>query len=117
MSKTLYLTLKHAEWVKKELNYLEAAGIIVRSVSPWASPSKPYVLLMDASKYAWSCILTQEYTHEIDGKTVKILLPISYQSGLFKGSKLNWACLTKESMLFICPLKNLTTIWLMQTSY
>ena len=23
----------------------------------------------DASKYAWSCILTQEYTHEIDGKT------------------------------------------------
>ena len=26
------------EWVKKELNILEAAGIIVRSVSPWASP-------------------------------------------------------------------------------
>ena len=32
------LPLKHAEWVKKELNTLEAAGIIVRSVSPWASP-------------------------------------------------------------------------------
>ena len=31
------LPLKHAEWVKKELNILEAAGIIVRSVSPWAS--------------------------------------------------------------------------------
>ena len=31
-------TLKHVEWVKKELNILEAAGIIVRSVSPWASP-------------------------------------------------------------------------------
>ena len=28
------LPLKHAEWVKKELNILEAAGIIVRSVSP-----------------------------------------------------------------------------------
>ena len=38
MSKTIYLALKHAEWVKKELNILEAAGIIVRSVSPWASP-------------------------------------------------------------------------------
>ena len=25
-------------WVKKELNILEAEGIIVRSVSPWASP-------------------------------------------------------------------------------
>ena len=32
------LPLKHAEWVKKELNILEAAGKIVRSVSPWASP-------------------------------------------------------------------------------
>ena len=32
------LPSKHAEWVKKELNILEAAGIIVRSVSPWASP-------------------------------------------------------------------------------
>ena len=32
------LPLKHAEWVKKELNILEGAGIIVRSVSPWASP-------------------------------------------------------------------------------
>ena len=32
------LSLKHAEWVKKELNILEAAGIIVRSVSPWTSP-------------------------------------------------------------------------------
>ena len=32
------LPLKHAEWVKCELNILEAAGIIVHSVSPWASP-------------------------------------------------------------------------------
>ena len=32
------LPLKHAERVKKELNILEGAGIIVRSVSPWASP-------------------------------------------------------------------------------
>ena len=32
------LPLKHAEWVKKERNILEAVGIIVRSVSPWASP-------------------------------------------------------------------------------
>ena len=32
------LPLKHAEWIKKELNILEAAGIIVHSVSPWASP-------------------------------------------------------------------------------
>ena len=32
------LPLKHAEWVKRELNILEKAGVIVCSVSPWASP-------------------------------------------------------------------------------
>ena len=32
------LPLKHAEWVKRELKILEAAGIIVCSVSRWASP-------------------------------------------------------------------------------
>ena len=29
---------KHATWVQKELEILEKAGVIVRSVSPWASP-------------------------------------------------------------------------------
>ena len=32
------LPLKHVEWVKRELNILEKAGVIVQSVSPWASP-------------------------------------------------------------------------------
>ena len=32
------LPLKHAAWVQKELEILEKAGGIVRSVSPWASP-------------------------------------------------------------------------------
>ena len=30
--------LKHIDWVQKELNTLEKAGVITRSVSPWASP-------------------------------------------------------------------------------
>ena len=33
------LPLKHATWVQKELEILEKAGVIVRSVSPWASPT------------------------------------------------------------------------------
>ena len=73
----------------------------------YPDPSKPYVLFMDASKYAWSCVLTQEYIHEMDGKTVKILHPISYQSGLFKGSQLNWACLTKEAYAIYMSIKKL----------
>ena len=32
------LPLKHREWVQKEFETLERAGMIVRSISPWASP-------------------------------------------------------------------------------
>ena len=32
------LPLKHATWVQKELEILEKVGVIVRSVSLWASP-------------------------------------------------------------------------------
>ena len=32
------LPLKHTEWVQRELETLEKAGVIVRSISPWASP-------------------------------------------------------------------------------
>ena len=32
------LPLNHTEWVQRELEILEKAGVIVRSVSPWASP-------------------------------------------------------------------------------
>ena len=30
--------IKHTEWVQRELEILEKARVIVRSVSPWASP-------------------------------------------------------------------------------
>ena len=32
------LPLKHHDWVKKEIEQLECAGIIEKSLSPWASP-------------------------------------------------------------------------------
>ena len=32
------LPLKHTTWIQRELEILEKAGVIVRSVSPWASP-------------------------------------------------------------------------------
>ena len=32
------LPLKHREWVQKQLETLEKSGVIVRSISPWASP-------------------------------------------------------------------------------
>ena len=36
--KAYSLPLKHVEWVAKELEILEKAEVITRSVSPWASP-------------------------------------------------------------------------------
>ena len=30
--------LKHSDWVQRELDTLEKAGVITRSVLPWASP-------------------------------------------------------------------------------
>ena len=38
VKKSYSLPLKHVEWVTKELEILEKAGVISRTVSPWASP-------------------------------------------------------------------------------
>ena len=37
-SRPYTLPLKHYEWVQKEIESLEQAGIITKSMSPWASP-------------------------------------------------------------------------------
>ena len=37
-SRPYTLPLKHYEWVQKEIESLECAGIITKSMSPWASP-------------------------------------------------------------------------------
>ena len=83
------------------------AKVSEEPVLVYPDPSKPYVLFTDASKYAWSCVLTQESTHTFDEKEVKVLHPISYQSGLFKGAQLNWACLTKEVYAIYMSIKKL----------
>ena len=41
-------------------------------------------------------------------KEVKILHPIAYMSGLFRGSQINWACLTKEAYAIYMSIKKLT---------
>ena len=74
----------------------------------YPDPNLPYVLFTDTSKYAWACVLTQEKTHILEGKETKLLHPIMYMSGLFRGSKLNWACLTKEAYAIYMSIKKLT---------
>ena len=41
-------------------------------------------------------------------KETKLLHPITYMSGLFRGSQLNWACLTKEAYEIYMSIKKLT---------
>ena len=58
-------------------------------------PQRPYVLFTDALKYASAGVLTQSYTKETEGKVVTVHHPVTYVSGLFRGSQLNWAALTR----------------------
>ena len=81
--------------------------LLKEPILKYPDPKKPYTLFTDASKYAWACILTQEYVYEFDGKERKILHPITYVSGLFKGSQLNWATLTKEAYAIYMAVRKL----------
>ena len=55
----------------------------------YPDPNLPYVLFTDASKYARACVLTQEKTHTLEEKVTRVLHPITYMSGLFRGSQIN----------------------------
>ena len=70
-------------------------------------PQNPFLLFTDASKYVWAGVLTQPYTEETKGKVVTTHHPVTYVSGLFRGSQLNWAALPKRPMLYIHLSKNL----------
>ena len=54
------------------------------------------MLFTDASKYVWSAVLTQEHTISNDSKLVGHQHPITYVSGLFQDSHVNWVALMKE---------------------
>ena len=66
------------------------------------------MLFTDASKHAWAGVLTQPYTKEMGGKLVTVHHPVTYVSGLFRGSQLNWAALTKEVYAIYMSVKKLS---------
>ena len=63
---------------------------------------------MDASMHGWAGVLTQEFKTEVKGKVLKELHPVAYISGLFCGSQLNWAALTKEAYAIYMSVKKLS---------
>ena len=76
-------------------DYLQEARIL-----RYPDPEARYVLYTDASKYAYAGVLTQT----VDGTDY----PIAYVSGLFRGSQLNWAALTKEAYAIYMSVKKLS---------
>ena len=98
------------EWtpICQESFELLKTSLMTEPILTYPDPNLPYVLITDASKYAWACVLTQEKTHIMEEKEVEILHPIAYMSGLLRGSQMNWACLTKEAYAIYMSIKKLT---------
>ena len=98
------------EWIPvcQESFDLLKASLMTETILTYPDPNLPYALFTDASKYAWACVLTQEKTHTFEEKETEILHPITYMSGLFRGSQINWACLTKEAYVIYMSIKKLT---------
>ena len=97
------------EWTqecKKVFNILKQ-NLCAQPILKYADTSKGYTLYTDASRYGWAGVLTQAHTSMVEGKTVTTDHPIAYVSGLFRGSQLNWAALTKEAYAIYMSVKKL----------
>ena len=70
----------------------------------YPDPNKDYTLLTDASKFGYTGVLTQEY----EDNGIKKYHPVCNVSGLFRGSQLNWATLTKEAYAIYMSVRKLT---------
>ena len=97
------------EWTQeceKAFNILKQS-LCAQPILKYADTSRGYTLYTDASWYGWAGVLTQTYTSMVEGKTVTTDHPIAYVSGLFRGSQLNWAALTKEAYAIYMSVKKL----------
>ena len=98
------------EWThecEKAFNLLKQ-NLCAQPILKYADTSKGYTLYTDASQYGWAGVLTQTHTSMVEGKTVTTDHPVAYVSGLFRGSQLNWAALTKEAYAIYMSVKKLT---------
>ena len=99
-----HLTKKDVEfkWTPKCENCFQILKEFLQKapIPKYPDPQVNYTLYTDASKYAYTGILTQ-HTDGTDH-------PITYVSGLFRGSQLNWATLTKEAYAIYMSVKKLS---------
>ena len=99
------------DFFKKHIHYL---GLLLKEklcaqpILQYADTTKGYTLYTDASKYGRAGVLTQLHTTVIDGKAITTDHPVAYVSGLFRGSQINWAALTKEAYAIYMSVKKLS---------
>ena len=101
---TLFQWSKKCEFAFQSLKN----ALCTKSILKFPDLQNSYVLFTGTSKYAWAGVLTQPYTKEIKGKVVTTHHPVTYVSGLFRGSQLNWAALTKEAYAIYMSIKKLS---------
>ena len=98
------LTKKDVEfkWTPKCKNCFQILKEFLQQapILQYPDPQASYTLYTDASKYAYAGVLTQ-HSNGMDH-------PITYVSGLFRGSQLNWATLTKEAYAIYMSVKKLS---------
>ena len=82
--------------------------LVSAPILKYPDTSKPYTIFTDASKYGWARVLTQEHTLVLNGKETTTKHPVAYVSGLFCGSQLNWAAMTKEVYAIYMTIKKST---------
>ena len=82
--------------------------LVSAPILKYPDTSKPYTIFTDASKYGWAGVLMQEHTSVLNGKETITKHPVAYVSGLFRGSQLNWAAMTKEAYAIYMTVKKST---------
>ena len=81
-------------------------SLCAQPILRYPDPSRQCTLFTDASKYGYTGILMQQHKTEVNGEMVTINHPVAYVSGLFRGSQLNWAALTKEAYGIYMSIKS-----------
>ena len=94
------------EWTHECVNFLKQS-LCAQPILKDAATSKSYTLYTDASRYGWAGVLTQAHLSVVEDKIVTTDHPVAYVSGLFRGSQLNWAALTKEAYAIYMSVKKL----------
>ena len=106
------LTGHNVKWVwctKCYLSFQMMKDFLISApILKYPDTSKPYTIFIEARKYGWAGVLTQEHTSVIDGKEVTTNHPVSFVSGMFHGSQLNWAAMTKEAYAIYMTVKKST---------